>query len=737
MMKEDAPIEYFARSLEGRPTQEWQKLDVHLKNVADLARQFAESFGAGTWAELAGLWHDIGKYSPQFQNRLIKSANNNDLETRTDHSTAGAQETNKLWANGFGKLLSYPIAGHHSGLLDGKSNEACLEDRLNKKVPDYSACSKEIIAHIPHIKSLPFSLVKGDNQRVAFQLHFFVHMLFSCLVDADFLDAERFMDKNKALSRNDYPDFAEMQPKLTKALDILCSESPDSVVNKYRKEILQQCISATDRQPGLFSLTVPTGGGKTLSSLAFAMKHALKYGMKRIIYVIPYTSIIEQNADVFREIFGNDTVLEHHSNIEINEDDHKSRLATENWDAPLIVTTNVQFFESLFHNRTSRCRKIHNIAKSVVILDEAQLLPVFVLKPCLEALRELTVSYGTTVVLCTATQPALSRTDEFKSGLENVREIISDPTELYRNLKRVQIFPISGNKSKTTDAELTRMILEHRQVLCVVSTRRHARELYEQISDKQGLYHLSGLMCPVHRSQVIQKIKDTLKNSEQCRVVSTQLIEAGVDIDFPVVFRSIAGIDSIAQSAGRCNREGRDKTGKVYVFYPEESPPVGFLRQGIEETNAIIRKFDDLLSLEAVHEYFLNLYWRYDYDLDKKKILERLSEEVHSLNFPFKEIADEFRIIDDVMESIIIPYNEEGKKIIRQLRYSPLRRNLTRKSQRFAVQVYPQVLSKLEGISVEHIQDRYLVLTNTDLYRDDIGLTYDDPTFRKMENNIC
>ncbi len=734
-------VEYFAHSLEGRPTEEWQKLDVHLKNVADLARQFAEPFGGGAWAELEGLWHDIGKYSREFQNMLTKSANDNtSAETRTgrpDHSTAGAQETNKLFTNGFGRLLSYVIAGHHSGLLNGKSNEACLEDRLEKRIPDYSACPQEILTHVPHLRSLPFSPVKGNNERIAFQLHFFVRMLFSCLVDADFLDTEEFMDKDKALLRSNCPELAEMQHELMKVLNELSSESPDTVINKHRKEVLQQCLSAADKQSGLFSLTVPTGGGKTLSSLAFAMKHALEYGMKRIIYVIPFTSIIEQNVDVFRKIFDNDAVLEHHSNIRVSEDDYKSRLATENWDAPLIVTTNVQFFESLFHNRTSRCRKIHNIAKSVIILDEAQVLPVSMLKPCLEALRELTISYGTTVVLCTATQPALSKTDEFKSGLENVREIISDPAGLYRKMRRAQVSLMSKDSSRTTDTELTKMILEHQQALCIVNTRRHARELHEQISDKGGLYHLSGLMCPVHRSQVIQKIKDALKNGEQCRVISTQLIEAGVDIDFPVVFRSIAGIDSIAQAAGRCNREGKKKTGKVYVFYPEESPPVGFLRQGAEETNAIIRKFDDLLSLEAVHEYFLNIYWRNDDNLDKKKILERLSEEVHGLNFPFKEIADEFRIIDDAMESIIIPYDEEAKKIIRQTRYSPIRRNLMRKSQRFAVQIHPQALTKLEGISVERIQDRYLVLTNTDLYRDDVGLTYDDPAFRKIENNIC
>lgn len=732
--------EYFAHSLEGRPPEEWQRLEEHLKNVAKLARQFAEPFGGGAWAELAGLWHDIGKYSTDFQNMLIKSADNNiNIETTVghpDHSTAGAQESNKLFNNGYGKLIAYVIASHHSGLLDGKSNEACLDNRLKKKIPDYSTCPDSIRKFNSKIKSLPFILSKGNNERVAFQLQLFIRMLFSCLVDADFLDTENAMNKSQSLLRSDYPRLSALNSKLVNYLKELSNKAPDTLVNNHRKQILLQCLSAAEQSPGLFSLTVPTGGGKTLSSLAFAMKHAIKYGMKRIIYVIPYTSIIEQNAEVFRGIFGNDIVLEHHSNIEINEDDYKSLLATENWDAPLIVTTNVQFFESLFHNRTSRCRKIHNIANSVVILDEAQLLPVSLLKPCMEIIRELANSYKTTIILCTATQPALSKTDEFKNGLENIREIISNPIELYNQFKRVQISCLSKPQERTTDAELVKLILRHHQVLCVVNTRRHAREIYEQIGDKEGLYHLSALMCPAHRSEVIKKIKDILKDNGKCRVISTQLIEAGVDIDFPVVFRSVAGIDSIAQSAGRCNREGKMKSGDVYVFYSEKGLPVGYLRQGAEESESVIRKYDDLLSIQAVNEYFLNLYWRNNDNLDKPNILGRLSEEVANLNFPFREIAGKFKLIDNAMESIIIPYNDEAKEIIKQLRYAQFTRNLSRKSQRFCVQVYPQILAKLEGISIERLKNDFLVLTNEDLYREDIGLTYDDPVFREVENNI-
>ena len=731
--------EYFAHSLKGKSQKEWQKLEEHLKNVADLANNFAEPFNGSNWAYLAGLLHDIGKYSQEFQHMLIKSSDNNtNMETKVghpDHSTAGAQAVNQLHANGQGKLIAYAIAGHHCGLLDGKSNKACLEDRLKKNIPDYSACPRNIRAFNPHIKSLPFIPAKGNNMRVAFQLQFFIRMLFSCLVDADFLDTESFV--NKDFVRGGYPELPEMKDKLMQALEKLNVEAPDTKVNRHRKEILQQCISAADKTPGLFSLTVPTGGGKTLSSLAFAMKHAVKYGMEKIIYVIPYTSIIEQNADVFSKIFGDGAVLEHHSNLQINEDDHKSRLAIENWDAPLIVTTNVQFFESLFHNKSSRCRKIHNIANSVIILDEAQMLPVPLLKPCMEILRELTTSYKTTIVLCTATQPALSKTEEFENGLENVREIILNPEELYNKFKRVEIRYLAKKREKTMDVELAKKILEHKKVLCVVNTRSHARGLYEQIEDKDGLYHLSALMCPAHRSEVIQNMKQALSNNEKCRVVSTQLIEAGVDIDFPVVFRSFAGLDSIAQSAGRCNREGRLQEGKVYIFYSEKKPPAGHLRQSAEVADTIIRKYDDLLSIKAINEYFSHLYWKNSDSLDKNNILGRLTEGVGRINFPFREIGESFKIIDNDMISIIIPYNDEAKKIIKKLRYAEFTKNLARKAQRFSVQVYPQILRKLEGVSIERIQDNYLVLTNADLYRYDIGLTYDDPTFREIENNIC
>ncbi|MCG6534995.1 MAG: CRISPR-associated endonuclease Cas3'', partial [Syntrophales bacterium LBB04] len=396
---------FYAHTKDNEPPDRWQTLEDHLKRVAELARSFADEFGAGDWGYLAGLWHDVGKYSKEFQKYLL-AANDDDshIETkpgRVDHSTAGAKHAFRQ-AKNEGKLLAYTIAGHHAGLPDGKSNEgACLTKRLEKTIPSCDACPDWIL-DLPVIKELPFTL---DKRRFCFQISFFARMLYSCLVDADFLDTEAFMDPAKSGWRKGYPSLDELHEKLQSHLDHLTVMAAPTPINLRRTAILKQCLSAADLSPGLFSLTVPTGGGKTLSSLAFALKHTRRFGKKRVIYVIPYTSIIEQNAAVLRDILGEDAVLEHHSNFEPEDEDHRSRLSAENWDAPLIVTTNVQFFESLFACRSSRCRKIHQIADSVVILDEAQMLPVPLLKPSLEVLRELALNNRTTIVLRTATPP--------------------------------------------------------------------------------------------------------------------------------------------------------------------------------------------------------------------------------------------------------------------------------------------------------------------------------------------
>jgi len=730
--------EYYAHSLEGKPPSDWQPLEEHLKNVAEMARSFAKTFGAGEWGYLAGLWHDIGKYSDEFQQKLsVQEGSDAHIETkpgRVDHSTAGAQHAFKSLGDN-GKLLAYAIAGHHAGLLDGKSNDACLYKRLKKEIiPDYSSCPEHIL-NTKSLGNLPFDLNVHNPKQFGFQISFFIRMIYSCLVDADFLDTEAFMDKGKSLWRKGYPTLTEMDNKLSFALNQLVKDAPQAPINKHRAKILKDCIDASQLPQGLFSLTVPTGSGKTLSSLAFAMKHALKYNLKRIIYVIPYTSIIEQNAEVFREVLGENAVLEHHSNFEPGEEDHRSRLASENWDAPIIVTTNVQFFESLFRSRSSKCRKIHNIANSIVILDEAQMLPVPLLRPCLEVLRELSTAYKASIVLCTATQPALSTTETFKDGLDGVREIVSEPGKLYDVFKRVQVEKLPV----ISDDELAKRLNKYRQVLCIVNTRGHARRIFELIqNEKNGCYHLSALMCPEHRTATLNKIRSALLDGSPCRVISTQLVEAGVDIDFPVVFRSMAGIDSIAQAAGRCNREGKLREGgQVFIFSPEDGLPLGHFRQTAQTAEGVIRHHEDLLSQEAVTEYFRTLYWRRGEQLDDYQILGDLAEGAKNGDFPFRVVDKKFKMIKEGAESIIISWNEEAEKIITGLRYSEYPALFARRAQRFTVQVYPKVLGNLECAgSVERLHDQYCVLINMDLYRDNLGLCPEDPTFHRPESLI-
>jgi len=733
--------EFYAHSKSEDPPEKWQRLEEHLKAVAERAAGFAKPFGANDWAFTAALLHDLGKYSGEFQRMLAATTNNdNNMDSRPgkiDHSTAGAQEISKRCPE-LGRLLAYCIAGHHAGLVNGKDNtSSCLESRLKKKILAYHHAADSIIASLSSLDNLPLDLklIARDNEAVAFRLQMFVRMLFSSLVDADFLDTESFLNPDRSERRSRDISLSVMRDRVFVHIASVMTHAPDTLVSRKRREVFEDCVDAALLKPGLFSLTVPTGGGKTLSSLAFALEHAVRFGKERVIYAIPFTSIIEQNVDIFRKVLGNKAVLEHHSNFIPAEDDYQAQLNAENWDAPLVVTTNVQFFESFFANRTSRCRKLHNVANSVIILDEAQALPRDLLRPCLQVLKELVDVYKCTIVLCSATQPALKRTDDFKSGLSDVREIVHDPISLYRELKRVDVEILP----KTEDDVIAHRIAEYRRVLCVVNTRKHARVLFETVPEKEGLYHLSALMCSAHRSAVLDLVREKIKDGEACRLISTQLIEAGVDIDFPIVFRSLSGIDSVAQAAGRCNREGKlEGGGKVIVFVPQDGLPVGFLRQGAETSEGVIRRFaQDILLPDAVREYFLTMYWRAT-SLDRLGIMERLAEDVGSLNFPFADVGGMFRMIDDVMEPVIIPYNDDAREIIHTLRYTEFPRNFLRRAQRYTVNVYPKSLAALirKG-AVEKVKDRFNVLINDHIYRQDIGLDDTDPDFRVIEKDIC
>jgi CRISPR-associated endonuclease/helicase Cas3 len=573
--------------------------------------------------------------------------------------------------------------------------------------------------------------------RDAFAVAFFTRMLFSCLVDADFLDTEAFMDPEKRSTRPNWPPGILEQMGLALDHTVEGMSFDPTPVNRQRALVRQACLDAAVLDPGLFSLTVPTGGGKTLSSLAFALRHAAHHKLQRVIYVVPFTTIIEQNADVFRRAMESlvaqglpDPVVEHHSNLDAGKETVSSRLATENWDAPLVVTTSVQFYESMFANRTSRCRKLHNLANAVVILDEAQALPVEFLKPCLKALQELT-RYGTTVVLCTATQPAVHRRDGFAIGLEGVREIIPDPQQLYSNLKRVQVQDIG----KQSDLNLAQALLAREKVLCIVNTRGHARKLFEALGDSPDHFHLSALLCPEHRSELLRKIRRRLEEKGQvCRVVSTQLIEAGVDIDFPAVFRSLTGLDSIAQAAGRCNRGGTlDGPGEVFVFRSEHVRSERFFAETAGCASQLLPLYEDPLSLEAIERYFRLYYWEQNSRWDAKQILQEFhlvkNDRALPFSFGFARVAKLFRLIEDTGEPVIIPWGDRGNSLCEELR-SPWKvpsRALLRQLQRYTVTIPRRVWNLHIDRDIERVHERYPVLLSPEIhYSERIGLSLDE-----------
>jgi CRISPR-associated endonuclease/helicase Cas3 len=732
----------------------------HLNKVASLAGKFAEDMfppesgnahTAAEWTRLIGWWHDLGKFAPEWQDYLkIKTDSHADeIAGKADHSTAGAQHA-EAKVDIFGKLLAYIIAGHHAGLADGISDSnGSLENRLKKRIPNCQLAPEQILTLAKELPPLVFSLRSGHS------MGFLIRMLFSCLVDADFLATEAFMSPEVAGQRGFLqPDIPAMEDALRSHLLRIQEGAPHTTVNRFRSEVLQSCFAAANQKPGLFSLTVPTGGGKTLSSMAFALKHARSHNLRRVIYVIPFTSIIEQNAAVFREALaslGPEVVLEHHSNLdpELADENTVNRLASENWDARLIVTTNVQFFESLHANRTSRCRKLHRIARSVIILDEAQSLPVDLLDPCLRTLEELTRNYGASVVLCTATQPAVSRREEFPIGLENPREIIPDPVQLYQGLRRVTAHKPS---CKISDAQLAEQLTQNKQVLCIVNTRRHARELFEFLPDDGSRFHLSALMCPQHRTEILNTIRQRLKAGEPVRLISTQLIEAGVDIDFPVVFRALAGLDSIAQAAGRCDREGRltqqvgGPAGKLIIFEPEAVNPPGFIRSTADSAAEVLASDQsDPLALECIEQYFRIHYWKHGDETDQHHIRDcyprRFTCENDLLCFQFKKCAEAFKLIDDYTDPVIVPHGNKGRSLCDGLSHAfdpGEQRRFARKLQRFTVSIPKQQHAALllRGILKPLHEDCYFVLNSDAHYNHQFGLHPHPDLTLTAENSI-
>ncbi len=689
-----------------------QTVTAHLKGTAELCADFARSFDAESQGRVIGLAHDIGKCSAEFQKRLRGGR-------IVDHATAGAFEcikadTTATWA-------ACCIAGHHGGLPD-------VGNLMNDTPGDSTLCGRlkrALGGDIPAYE-MPFPLPAFSQPKGYGKNHladsYIIRMLYSCLVDADYLDTERFMSDG-AVERGNGEALHVLLNKLEQY--VAPWWNPTNELNKRRCEVLKACMEGGEREKGLFTLTVPTGGGKTVASIAFALHHAVRHGMDRVIYVIPYTSIIEQTASVFRGIFGEGNVVEHHSNAscEVGDDSNTTQYsfiqATENWDAPIIVTTAVQFFESLYANRPSKCRKLHNIANSVVIFDEAQMLPTEQLRPCVAAIGALVTCFGASAVLCTATQPVLN--DLFRQYAPNLEstELCPRVSDLFTQLRRTTF---EGVGTLNADA-LAEKLAALPQVLCIVNSRKAAQEVYAKLP-QAGSFNLSTLMYPAHRRAVLAEIRQRLKDGLPCRVVSTSLIEAGVDVDFPAVYREMAGLDSILQAAGRCNREGKRKPEKsVVTIFDGVSATPQILKVNIGAAKETLRDGIDPAAPETVKQYFSSYRSLAGTKLDKAEIISAFEKGISGCSLPFRTVAERFHMIDDASKTVYIPVNE-GMELVQRLRGGERSRELYRKLGQYGVSVYEKHFKTLLGSgNIEPVDEDSAILLDVSLYDRIIGLT--------------
>jgi CRISPR-associated endonuclease/helicase Cas3 len=746
--------------------QDWEPLLDHLVHVAARAASFCETFSSREWGNLAGLWHDVGKYQPEFQDYLLGK------NEGVPHAGIGAALADSVGHPGC-VALALAIAGHHAGLANLKSNESYEQLRSRREgLPGPPRTLRETLAeNAPLLRSirggLPVALRSQPaaplppplankptvaSPATARAMEFWTRMLFSALVDADRLATAGFYARhNPSIRHGDelrYDPVPTLRARLDRHIDALPPKGSPAV-QALRAEVLAACRSRSADPPGRFSLTVPTGGGKTLSAMSFALNHAERHGLTRVIVVIPFTSIIEQNAKVYRDVLDDPqepqvrNVLEHHSNLDEQrlserepEAEVRRKLAAENWDAPVVITTAVQFFESLFSNHPSRCRKLHNIARSVIVLDEVQTLPPQFLDAILDGLRELTDHYRCTVVLSTATPPALQKRSGQAYGLEAVHEIIPDPDALAARARRVRIhWPAAGEVLPYK--ALAGRLGEHEKVLAIVHQRRDARRLAELIADG-STFHLSALMCPAHRLEVLGAVKRALSAGGPCRLVATQLVEAGVDLDFPVVYRALAGLDSLAQAAGRCDREGKlteanggAPAGEFFVFRAETLPPPGTLRKALQTTETLLGLGGgvDPFRPADCETFFREFYAKSDRDAERVQL--------HRQNLDFATTAAAFRMIDSALRPIVVPWGDAMERV------EAFRREPTRATQKalqpFLVQINPRHHEALARAgAIETVWDRVDVPTALfgDRYDRTFGLRPDESGVMDAELSI-
>lgn len=684
----------------------WHSLSAHLNKVANLARHLASKFGAGDLGYYAGLWHDLGKYNPAFQRYLEQCheasiSNASVPRSKVPHAIYGA----KLAAEQF-QPLSPLIFGHHAGLPH--------QTHMKNRLAEVDTTTYEAIIKAARTENIDLIITASAAQQLTniaqdcFSFEVLLRLLFSCLVDADYLDTERHFSSEVAQQRGSGHSIAKLWKTLDLAQKRLVAQVDKTPVNQVREEVYQACLEAASQRPGVFRLAVPTGGGKTLSGLAFALSHAVENGLDRVIVAVPYTSIIEQTVEVYRSIFGHDAVLEHHSAVlpdEKNDEDARSRqaqarLATQNWDAPLIVTTTVQLFESLFANRTSRCRKLHNIVNSVIILDEVQTLPVGLLEPILSVLKELCCQYQVSLVLCTATQPALEGETPYLKGFEagTVSDIVSKSLAKahFAALRRVQY---AVPKEALSWAEVGQAVSQHDQALVILNTRKDALAVLDELTtgeDSDHFFHLSTLLCGQHRRQVLNRVRERLDphDPRPCILVSTQVVEAGVDLDFPVVYRAAGPLDRIVQAAGRCNREGcRTEKGQVVVFRPQDGKmPPGEYRKAFEETEILLKRENLNWDDPAIfNDYFHRLYQ--GLDLDSKGV--QPYREAHD----FPEVAARFKLIPDDTTAVLIgDYDDFVQDKVKQIKRYGLRPGDLRTLQPYLVNLRDREFRETEDL---------------------------------------
>ena len=707
--------------------QQTQSLKSHSFHVGELASRFASEFGCGDIARVMGMLHDKGKEQEAWQ-KYIRGVTGYDskyafIKSGPNHAYVGAVIARRLYPV-IAPLIANPIAGHHRGLYD----YCDYLEETEQAIPDEIAIDERSCSTLPQLPKL-----------FPCDYHQLVRMLFSCLVDADSLDTERFLNPEQAELRGSHVTMEKLLHQLEAYLQKLRSRSEGTDVNRVRNYVQEQCVRESDKASGFYSLTVPTGGGKTLASILWALHHAVRNHLHRIIIAIPYTSIIVQTVATLKSVFGEENVLEHHSNTNpenIGDDELRERmqLATENWDYPIIVTTNVQFFESLFSNKRSECRKLHNIVKSVVILDEVQMLPLGFYKPIVNTLDTLHRIFGVSVLFTTASQPILTGRIEGANpsvgfdALSSVHEIIPVEAKLHEKLRRVKL---EFDHDLSTYDEITERLSKHQRVLCIVNTRRDAKELYDRLP-KDGLcLHLSRMMCPSHVASTIQFVKDALKeeDSRPVRVVATQLIEAGVDIDFPVVYRQEAGLDSVLQAAGRCNREGKSGICTTYVFSlgHEHSLPPGYISQ-TNNARLNIGRQHDWFSPDAMTCYFHQLHCRID-SFDRvvvKNVKYSMEELLYKKEAEFEKTAEVFRLIDDQTVPVIINWNDSMKWYEQLLSQGPTY-SLMKQLAQYSVNIREHDFLKLKKMgAIEEPFENIYAITHPGFYKSDTGLSVEN-----------